>query len=144
MKVVKRVQRALDIKRRLPRGYVHKWVFRGAILTMGLLALITFAIEGPSMLKPRVSMACPLDGPPCENPLYSCVNDLYAFDRYACEGAASICEREPSLCEIQTLAPGTSYGQVPGWFARHAPTMMGAVFFAAFPINHLLWRKKKA
>lgn len=143
----KRLQERLDVKKKLPEGYVNKWVFRGAVIATLLFFGLIIHLEGLDNLTGSVSLSCPEESLGyCVNTFAVCNNDpMRASLEYGiiCPTTHDNCLEYRDLCESEILLPGETVGHVPHPIAQKGSFIMIMLLLAAFPINHLLWRIKQ-
>lgn len=151
------VQSRLDLKKRLPRGYVSAWVFRSAVFVAVLFALFVVASESyrtgsvGAALFGAPSLSCPVGGPDCVNTFYVCYTGIAppGFDVRAglvCPSDVAVtCGRFPSVCASLYVRAGESVGAVQSGLAHDAELWVLLILAASFPVNHLLflWRQRR-
>jgi len=134
------LQKKLDVKTWLPDYKFNKWIFRGALLLIVVLAVVSWALLGfGNPAKMYVYVSCPEDVLGyCQNPFYDLCNsqgDLYLISNDICEGMP------PDFYEFEVLQGGESIGEKPHWFSQASLVFAFIILILAFVVNHLVYNK---
>ena len=139
----KRVMERIDLKKKLPPGYVHKWVFRGAVFAAILLFFFALASNGWKLTTdPYLCCADDIFPPTyCINSFNMCRDDPFgaALIGVGCPNVMDLCAEHPVICERETLAPGECVGTPPSKLVQTAAGDIIGIFLFSFVVNHLLW-----
>jgi hypothetical protein len=111
----------------------NKWIFRGCIIIMILLALSAWFLTGfINPLKQNLEIVCKTDNTPCTNPLYN------NFD--IC-GEGKMLPSYHYLCITELLPPGYHYGSEPNFLLNHFLEITIILILLAFLLNHMIFNK---
>ena len=126
---VKEFESALDLSK--SKKYVfRKWPFRLSIVLTFVLLISAWGIEGfGDPIKQNLYVACPNDGPSCDNPFYNNFELQEMFPDFPSKGE-------------QVLPPGFVFGKEPSFLVEWAGFFSFCFFAGAFLVNHFLYNRK--
>lgn len=134
--------RRFDLSKRYPH-YIHKWVFRSAMILALLVVALAVYIDGFGVVTGDPYIVCASDVA-CENALYYCAHpSVFPSGRVCDPKTVSFCESNPVYCEKQFLAPGEVVGHKPSAFTEGAEGLLILIFAGSFLVNHIVYRLKR-
>jgi hypothetical protein len=141
MKGLDKLQKKLDIKTWLPDYKINKWIFRGALILIVIIAIVSWALLGfSSPSKNYIYVSCPEDVLGyCVNPFFDLCNpegELFYTNDNVCVGMPE------NFYSMETMQGGESIGEKPHWFASASIDFAGLILLLSFVLNHLLYNKK--
>jgi hypothetical protein len=106
-------------------GYVvNKWIIRASLIAVFLLVIGIVLKYGISWKPSHYYITCPADSiTPCKNPLYH------------------NCDEYSPVCDLETLLPGTEYGQKPPEIINNFSIYAFVIMSVGLLINHLAYNK---
>ena len=113
--------------------FFNKWIFRGVVFVLRIIASIqVLSMEPSKILKQQLYITCnPVNGDVCENTFYG----VEKYCKYKVWG-------NESLCSIEYFPKGFTYGEAPSFIIKNFGMIVLIIVLLGFGLNHLLYNRK--